>query len=485
MGRSMSPEHDSLAPGTVIAGRLRVVAVVGIGGMGTVYEVEHELTMHRRALKILHAGAPASVVERFVREASAAARIGNPHVAETFDAGRLESGEPYLLMELLDGETLYQRLQRTGPIEPGELADLVDQACEGIKAAHDAGIVHRDLKPENLFITVRDGAPFVKILDFGISKFDEGRTGALGITEEGSVMGTPYYMSPEQVCASASIDGRTDIYALGVMLYECACGERPYDGSYLGQLAVLIHQGKATPLGQRRPSLPRSFCDVVHRAMAADREQRFPTARSLAAALSPFRKLPIARPQRSGAPPQRASARPLPEAPGSASAMTPLIPSTDAALAATLATNPPESGDRRPSRWPLAAAIVSLATLAAAIGVFVAVRASDGTASKERNIPVAKAPIATVGPGAATSLVPLLPDQPQQPASSPSLLPSAAIGASVVGLSVSSSRESDAAVGVPRPAPSASMAPVRSLPPSSKAGSTRADQKGLAGENPF
>src|SRR5882672_9124062 len=274
---SFPAEDPSLPPGTVVAGKLRIERTLGVGGMGIVYEVEHQLTRHRRALKILHARVARlpSVVERFVREASAAARIGNAHVAETFDAGQLETGEPYLLMELLDGETLDQRLRRTGPIDPGELADLVSQACDGVQAAHDAGIVHRDLKPENVFLTTKDGAPFVKVLDFGISKFDADRTGTLGITTEGSVMGTPYYMSPEQVRGAPTTDARTDVYALGVMLYECACGVRPFDGRSIEQLAVLIHVGKPTPLAERRPSLPPAFCEIVHRAMAVDREQRF------------------------------------------------------------------------------------------------------------------------------------------------------------------------------------------------------------------
>jgi serine/threonine protein kinase len=477
----MSPDHDRLVPGTIVGGKLRVVAVIGVGGMGTVYEVEHELTKHRRALKILHAGAPAGVVERFVREASAAGRIGNPHVAETFDAGRFESGEPYLLMELLDGETLDHRLLRTGPIDPGELADLVHQACDGIQAAHDAGIVHRDLKPENVFITTRDGAPFVKILDFGISKFDEGRTGALGITEEGSVMGTPYYMSPEQVCASTSIDARTDIYALGVMLYECACGERPYDGSYLGQLAVLIHQGKATPLGVRRPSLGPSFCDVVHRAMAVDRDQRFPTARDLADALGPFRRPNLAAPpQRGSAPPQRVTVRPAPQPGASASSMTPLVPSTDAALAATMASQPPEKIAHRRSRRATVVAVVLVATSAALFGAFV----GFGPA-RERSLPAASTAVAPIGAGATSSREPAR-DEPQQVAPSASLSPPAVSGAPIAGLPPASSiRDAGAAVEMPRPARSASAPPARPSPSVSKPGPSRADQKGLAGENPF
>src|SRR6478736_3811029 len=150
--------EGALAPGTVLAGKFRLVSRLGEGGMGSVYEIEHELTKHRRALKLLHKSMAAmpSIVERFLREASAAGRVGNPHIAETFDAGVLETGEPYLVMELLRGEPLSARIER-GPLLVQEVVDLIGQACVGVAAAHAAGIVHRDLKPDNLFIIDIDG----------------------------------------------------------------------------------------------------------------------------------------------------------------------------------------------------------------------------------------------------------------------------------------------------------------------------------------
>ncbi len=364
----------TLTTGMLVAGKLRVVREIGVGGMGAVYEVEHELTKHRRALKVLHPSAAQtpSVVERFLREASAAGRVGNSHIAETFDAGKLENGEPYLLMELLDGETLDQQLQRQGTIDPGELADLIYQSCEGIQAAHDAGIVHRDLKPENLIVTTRDGAPFVKILDFGISKFDAERTGTLGLTQEGLVMGTPYYMSPEQVRGASLIDARTDVYALGVILYECACGVRPYDARAIEHLAVLIHEGKPTPLAERRPSLPAAFCSIVHRAMAVDREQRFESARALAAALAPLRRRTLRTPASHSDGP-RLVVRPS-RVTGEAPASGP-VPSTDAALAATMATGVVPGVSRRgPGLGVLAVAGV----LVVAGGAFMVTRFTKG-----------------------------------------------------------------------------------------------------------
>ncbi len=138
-------------------------------------------------------------------------------------------------------------------------------------------------------MTVKDGAPFLKVLDFGISKFEAESGSGLGVTAEGAVMGTPFYMPPEQVRGLASIDLRADVYSLGVILYECSTGVRPYTASTIEQLAVLIHEGKPVPLAERRPGLPRAFCDVIERAMAVDRDQRFQTARALAEALAPFR----------------------------------------------------------------------------------------------------------------------------------------------------------------------------------------------------
>jgi len=285
----MEEDPSALEPGTVLAGRFRVVRCMGVGGMGAVYEIEHELTKHRRALKLLHAvmAQNSAVVERFLREASAAGRVGNPHIVETFDAGTLESGEPYLVMEMLRGQTLSDRIAR-GPMPIAEVVDLVGQACEGVQAAHDAGIIHRDLKPDNLFVVDVEGRPFVKILDFGISKFDPGKTGGLALTQEGAALGTPYYMSPEQIRGEIKLDARTDVYALGVILYECIAGQRPFEAEALTQLAVLIHVGKPLALAQLRPDVPPGLADVVARAMATDPAQRISTARELRTELERF-----------------------------------------------------------------------------------------------------------------------------------------------------------------------------------------------------
>ena len=282
--------EGAIAPGTILAGKFRVVSRLGEGGMGSVYEIEHELTKHRRALKLLHQSMAAmpSVVERFLREASAAGRVGNPHIVETFDAGVLDSGEPYLVMEILRGEPLSARIAR-GPLPIAEVVDLVGQAAAGVHAAHNAGIVHRDLKPDNLFITEgADGRPFVKILDFGISKFDQQKTGGLQLTQEGAALGTPYYMPPEQIRGEGSLDARADVYALGVILYECLSGVRPFDAETLAHLAILIHTGQPKPIAELRPDLPPGFAQLVASAMATDRGRRMHSADELRSALEQF-----------------------------------------------------------------------------------------------------------------------------------------------------------------------------------------------------
>lgn len=285
----MEEDPSALPAGTLLAGKFRVVRCLGAGGMGSVYEIEHELTKHRRALKMLHASMAAipGVVERFLREASAAGRVGNPHIVETFDAGTLETGEPYIVMEMLKGGTLTDRIS-AGPMAVPEVVDLIGQACDGVQAAHDAGIVHRDLKPDNLFISDLEGRPFIKILDFGISKFDPSKTGGMALTQEGAALGTPYYMSPEQIRGEMSLDARADVYALGVILYECFAGQRPFEADALTHLAVLIHTGKPKPLLEHRPDLPPGLTELVSRAMATDRNHRVQSAQELRNELAKF-----------------------------------------------------------------------------------------------------------------------------------------------------------------------------------------------------
>jgi serine/threonine protein kinase len=287
-------DHPSVPRGTLLGGKFRIDRLLGAGAMGTVYAIDHELTRHKRALKLLH---PAvrnipDIVRRFLNEASAAGRAGNPHLVETFDAGTLPSGEPYVVMELLEGETLGAVLQRERALEPSFGAELVAQAAEGIEAAHRAGIIHRDLKPENLFVMTRDGGPFIKIMDFGVSKFQTGTSSGMRGTQAGMVYGSPAYMSPEQLTGQANVDGRTDVFALGVVLFECLTGTLPFDAPTVEGLMVKVLRGELPPIESLRGVLSPALADVVRRALAPQRDERIASARELAEALAPFRAVP-------------------------------------------------------------------------------------------------------------------------------------------------------------------------------------------------
>jgi serine/threonine-protein kinase len=298
-----------LAPGTLLAGKFRIERLLGAGAMGAVYAIVHELTRHRRALKLLHPDARQipDVVRRFLNEASAAGRAGDPHLVETFDAGTLPTGEPYVVMELLEGETLRAILERDRVLSPAIAAELVAQAAEGMEAAHRVKIVHRDLKPENLFVTSAEGRAFVKILDFGVSKFASLSGAQMSATRAGMLYGSPAYMSPEQITAQADVDARSDIFALGVVLFEALTGVRPFEAPTLEALTVRLLSGEATPIERLRPDLPSGLAAVVRSAIAALPEERLPTARALADALAPFRTAltGVASSQRTSAPPRR------------------------------------------------------------------------------------------------------------------------------------------------------------------------------------
>jgi serine/threonine protein kinase len=282
----MSDQGSNALEGQILGTKYLVRRLIGQGGMGAVYEVEHVLTKRTGALKLLHQSyaSVTSVVERFLREASAAGRIGNPHIVETYDAGALPSGEPYIFMELLTGSAVRTLIEQRGRLSFDEAREIALQVAEGLAAAHAVGIVHRDIKPENLFMC--DGASaFVKVLDFGISKFAEQHNVAR-LTEHGSPLGTPHYMSPEQVVSKRDIDGRVDVYALGVVFYECLTGCVPFDAETLPALSIKIFEGQYPAASLLVKELPAGVDQVLARAMARDPGQRFASMLELHAALS-------------------------------------------------------------------------------------------------------------------------------------------------------------------------------------------------------
>jgi tRNA A-37 threonylcarbamoyl transferase component Bud32 len=288
------PELDDTAPvksGDVLAGKYRVERVLGIGGMGVVVAATHLQLEQRVALKFMlpFALSNAMAVERFAREARAAVRLKSEHVARVLDVGTLETGSPFLVMEFLEGFDLHDLIHERGErISVEDAVDYVLQACDAVAEAHGLGIVHRDLKPRNLFVsTGNDGKPQVKVLDFGISKVNSGG-GDLSLTRTSEIMGSPNYMSPEQLRASRDVDGRTDIWALGVILYELLGGKVPFVAETLTQLTAMVLTEPPKPLKDLRPDVPLGLVQVVSRCLEKDMAKRFGSVAELAGALSKF-----------------------------------------------------------------------------------------------------------------------------------------------------------------------------------------------------
>jgi eukaryotic-like serine/threonine-protein kinase len=279
-----------VSPGDVLAGKYRVESVLGAGGMGVVVLATHLELDERVAMKFLlpHAVESAEAAARFVREARAAVKIKSEHVARVSDVGRLENGSPYIVMEYLEGADLSAVVQR-GPLPIEDAVDFVIQASDAMAEAHAAGIVHRDLKPSNLFMSMRsDGTPIIKVLDFGISKVNVPDTSDAGLTRTTTIMGSPFYMSPEQMRSSKDVDHRTDIWALGVILYELLTGTQPFNGETLPQLVAAILAEPPHPLRARRPEVPPDLEAVVFHCLEKDRDRRFQSVGAMAQALVNF-----------------------------------------------------------------------------------------------------------------------------------------------------------------------------------------------------
>jgi serine/threonine-protein kinase len=278
--------------GKVIAGKYQVRSVLGSGGMGTVFEAQHVSIGRIVAIKILNPEANNPVaVKRFQQEAWAAGSIGHPNLCEVSDLGALPDGSPYLVMERLYGEALSERLQRERRVPVGDGIDVALQMLAGLSAVHERGIVHRDIKPDNVFLCARVGFPTVtKLLDFGVSKVIAGATvgewdDKSALTKTGVVMGTPYYVSPEQARALRDLDSRTDIYSTGVVLYEALTGQLPFEAPHFNALLLAIVRGNPVLPRTLRPELPPALEHVILTAMALDRNARYPTARDMARAL--------------------------------------------------------------------------------------------------------------------------------------------------------------------------------------------------------
>ena len=289
MSSSMPPPSQSpVNPGEILAGKYRVERVLGAGGMGVVVSALHLELDQRVAVKFLLAQiASPEAVARFVREARAAVKIRSEHVARVIDVGRLGDGAPYMVMEYLEGRDLAAQLTH-GPLPIEDAVDYVIQAADAMAEAHAEGIVHRDLKPANLFLTWRsDGAPVIKVLDFGISKLQTPDS-ELSLTRTSAVMGSPVYMSPEQARAVHSVDARTDIWSLGIILFELVSGRTPFRGSTLPELITAIAMDAPEPLRKLRADAPEELELVISRCLEKDRTRRFQHVGELVAALVPL-----------------------------------------------------------------------------------------------------------------------------------------------------------------------------------------------------
>ncbi len=284
-------ESDPLI-GMVLAGKYRIDREVGRGGMAAVFEARHVKLGKRVAVKVLNSElvAASGLVERFLREARAAAAIESPHICGMHDVDKLDDGRPFLVMDFLDGESLFQRLEKVRRFEPQALVQIFTQLCRGLQKAHDAGIVHRDLKPENVFLARNDeGEEVAKIVDFGLAKFyDTGEGGTeKRLTRDGVIFGTPLYMSPEQVVGDGKVDHRSDLWAMGCMAYECLTGRSVWNNSR--GLAMVLAQiaADALPIPSKKlPSIPSGFDAWFARALDRDPDKRFQSARELASELA-------------------------------------------------------------------------------------------------------------------------------------------------------------------------------------------------------
>ncbi|MDI1446585.1 serine/threonine-protein kinase [Polyangium sp. 6x1] len=273
-----------LQPGHLVAGRFRVVRFLGEGAVSAVYEAVDDVRGHRVAVKLLHRelSQNTEIIQRFEREAEAASRIGSEHIVLVYGAGAAPEGR-FIVLEYLDGGTLADLLRKRRPLPAEEAASLVAQLLAGLSKAHALGIVHRDLKPANLFLVPGPaGREFLKILDFGASKLSNA---GQALTRTGAMVGTPMYMSPEQIRSSDKVDPRTDVYSAGVILYESVTGKVPFDVRNAVELAFRVVSQDPPPPEERLPSLDLELSAIIRRAMARDPDARFQTAAEMHEAL--------------------------------------------------------------------------------------------------------------------------------------------------------------------------------------------------------
>lgn len=371
-----------MQPGQLVSGKYRLLLLLGAGGMGSVWAARNELTDRDFAIKFLlpELAQNKDALQRFFLEAKACGQIKHPAVVDVYDMGQAEDGTPYLVMELLEGEGFDQRLARAGIIRPAEAAAWIAFIARGLEEAHMRGLVHRDLKPGNIFFAIDSRGDVVpKVLDFGVSKVTNVRDGEFARTQTGAVLGSPAYMSPEQAQGETDIDGRSDVWSLGVILYEALTGQVPFDAPNYNALMVAIMANAHKPLRELNPAIPPELEVVVNAALAKDKVQRIGTAKELAdrleAVVAKITASPLTsfQPKMTTLPPPRLSLASVPSFP-----MPALLPRNLSASQGPWSEEPGRHARRR--RHPRAtalyvgAALLSLALVGATAAAFVRLR---------------------------------------------------------------------------------------------------------------
>jgi eukaryotic-like serine/threonine-protein kinase len=392
-----------LEPGQYITQNVRLLHLLRQGGMGSVWVAEHLALQTQVAVKFMSPGLvqDANAVSRFTREATAAAQLKNPHVVQIFDHGVTSEQIPFIVMELLEGEELGKRIKRLGPMRLEDVVKVMSQAARALAKAHQLGIVHRDIKPENMFLLDLDGDLFVKVLDFGIAKHKQEETKSRGMTATGSMVGTPYYMSPEQLVSSKSVDYRSDLWSLAVVAYRLLTGKVPFRGETLGALCVSIESGEFSLPSQHRGDLPPSVDAWFTRALSRDPSRRFASVKELSDA---FEKA-----SHGIAPSQLGSATPgRPSISDPSSFDTPAPPREGLGFNGSSLSTPPGRGSRSRKPAMIALALAGLVGGAVAAAMFVSAQRSarvtpepPGSAQDAPRAPAA--PASTPAPAAAAS----------------------------------------------------------------------------------
>jgi serine/threonine protein kinase len=373
----------------LVAGKYELLRLIGRGGMGSVWEGRHATLATRVAIKFVdpeYVDSP-DARARFVIEARAAATIRSKYAIQIYDHGVADDGRPYMVMELLQGEPLDRRLERLGRLSLRETARWLGQVCRALQRAHDAGIIHRDLKPENIFLvrSPDDDEEIAKVLDFGIAKFKglPGEGGVTSSTKTGAVLGTPFYMSPEQARGLRNIDQRTDLWSLGVIAYKCVTGVLPFDGEGVGDLLVKICTAPLPVPSLALPGLPPAFDAWFARALERDPQRRFASANELSEGLAAAAGLTQPRPDAHSGEPALA---PLP--PPSDDPDVPLHPGSGTSAPFTASPLPARSTR---GKW---LGITAAALFGGTIGVLAVVKLASTAPSP--SAPAGPSPIASV-----------------------------------------------------------------------------------------